>query len=261
MPTQTVSKYFAIITVLWKGDVLSVFSKKGTIVPRQPKIISQVRSLLLHYKPCNPLYNMSETCITQQVGLMLPVITTKHNLSPFDLTHQFKHILLAPLRGWLVVITSFSLWEHPDALFVKVRIKAGQGGGGWFCSHQALEAPAVTRHLEPGKAQNGVPAGPTPVWVKRPGEERMLQARLSPHPISIFSSELHHPESLAPNSQLPLWSISRWRLHFNALFLGTCWPAKEVCKNETYIILEHPVPFLPVYFFLSGYAENLRSCL
>lgn len=72
----------------------------------------------------------------------------------------------------------------------------------------------MTLHLQPGKTQNGVPAGPAPVRVKRPGEEEsMLQARLGPRPISIFSTELHHPESLAPNSQLPLWSMSRWRLH------------------------------------------------
>lgn len=74
------------------------------------------------------------------------------------------------------------------------------------------------RHLEPPqwrgtcnqkKAQNGVPAGLTWVWVKEPGEEwRMLQARLVPHRISIFCSELCHPESLAPNSQLPFCSIS-----------------------------------------------------
>lgn len=63
-----------------------------------------------------------------------------------------------------------------------------------------------------GKAQNGVPAGPAPVRVKGPGEEgRKRQARLGPHPVSIFSFELHHPELLAPDSQLALWSISRCR--------------------------------------------------
>lgn len=56
---------------------------------------------------------------------------------------------------------------------------------------------------------------------KGPGEkEGMLQAPLGPHPISILGSELHHPASLAPNSQLPLWSISRWRLHCAAFFYG-----------------------------------------
>lgn len=110
---------------------------------------------------------------------------------------------------------SSSLWEHPDALFVKVRIKAGWGGRR---RHQARRASATTWHLQPGKTQNGVPAGPAPVWVKRLGEEGALQARLGPHPISSFSSELHHPGSLAPNSQLPLCSISRCRV---LPFLGT----------------------------------------
>ena len=77
---------------------------------------------------------------------------------------------------------------------------------GWnFCSRQALGGSAVTRHLQSEKTQNGVPAGPTSVGVKRPGEEkRTLQARLGPRPVSVLSSEIHHPESLATNSQLPL---------------------------------------------------------
>lgn len=85
-----------------------------------------------------------------------------------------------------------------------------------FRTHQALGAPAMTWHRQPLKDTKWSPSWPrTSVSQKRPGEEeQMLQARLGPHPISILSSELHRPESLALNSQLPLWSVSRWRLHF-----------------------------------------------
>lgn len=63
-----------------------------------------------------------------------------------------------------MVITSYSLGEHPGApVYVKVTIKAGQRGGGGICTHQALGASAVTWHLQPGRTQNGGPAGPTPV--------------------------------------------------------------------------------------------------
>lgn len=83
----------------------------------------------------------------------------------------------------------------------------------------------------------------------------MLQARLGPRPISIFSTELHHPESLAPNSQLPLWSISRWRLYVGAFFRDMLTNRGGVQKSNSHIPREHPV--LSVSLFISGFAENL----
>lgn len=103
-------------------------------------------------------------------------------------------------------------------VMVKIGIRMGLN----FCTHQALGSP---RNDAAPATKTGTKWSPS--WPrtsvskkkkKRVGGGRMLQAQLGPHPISILRSELHHPESLAPNSQLPLWSISRWRLNFTAFF-------------------------------------------
>lgn len=98
-----------------------------------------------------------------------------------------------------------------------------------------------------------------PVWVKRPGEEeRMVQARLGPHPISIFSSELHHPESLAPKSQLPLWSIrglggGAFSCYFDQRGAG--------CQNETVTHLRNILTPKHSFYFSSerGFASRARG--
>lgn len=68
--------------------------------------------------------------------------------------YQFRCILLAPLSQWLLVVTSCSLQEHPDAVFVKVRSNNGgqkRGGGGvtfFFCTNWSLSsdvAPAAKK--------------------------------------------------------------------------------------------------------------------
>lgn len=110
------------------------------------------------------------------------------------------------------------------------------------------------RHLEPPqwrgtcnqkKAQNGVPAGLTWVWVKEPGEEwRMLQARLVPHRISIFCSELCHPESLAPNSQLPFCSIScctMWPVFWGGGLKRADQPWRQ--KRYSHLPQQHRAPY------------------
>lgn len=99
------------------------------------------------------------------------------------------------------------------------------------------------------------PSWPHTSESKGPGEEeRMLQAQLGPHPISILSSELHHPESLAPNSQLPLWSISRWRLHFTAFFRDTL---TNKNKMEVRFVLCSDISKTCCKTFISGFAESL----
>lgn len=58
-------------------------------------------------------------------------------------TQQFKHILLAPLRAWLVIITSYSLWERPDALFCQGQDQSRTGR-----RRRGLDFVPI-RHLEP----------------------------------------------------------------------------------------------------------------
>lgn len=75
-------------------------------------------------------------------------------------------------------------------VFLSLREEGGKGG---FSTHQALGDPKMTRHLQPWNTHTHAAGNESQLATRGPWEEeRMLQAPLGPHPISILSSPPRH---------------------------------------------------------------------